>query len=456
MRILSLTAGAASMICGSCLRDNTLAAELTRRGHDVTLLPIYTPTHTDEQNVSEKRVFFGGISVYLQQYVPLLRRTPAVLDRLWDSTPILKLASRRSIKTDGRMLGELTISMLRGEHGHQRKELDKLVTWLKTHTSGFDVVNLPFALLIGLARPIRAALGAPIVCTLQGEDLFLEDLQEAYRREAIDLIKAQVREVDAFISVSDYYAHFASQYLGIDRHDIVSVPLGINMSDLERARVRGPIDPDEISPQWPPPQRPFTIGYFARIAPEKGLDRLATAYRILRRERGLPPSRLEAAGWMGDAHREYLKTIERDLQQAGLGGEFAYHGELNRLDKFKFLGGLDVFSVPAPYREPKGLPVLEAMACGVPVVQPAHGAFPEMIHKTGGGLLVPPEDPESLADSIWQLWQDPKLRATLGHRGQQGVRAHYTAQKMAEGVEKVYGQVMRKRMSHPLPESATV
>ena len=69
MKILSITAGAGDMYCGSCLRDNALAAELIARGHDVTLLPFYTPTLTDEPNVSAgSRVFFGGISVYLQQH----------------------------------------------------------------------------------------------------------------------------------------------------------------------------------------------------------------------------------------------------------------------------------------------------------------------------------------------------------------------------------------------------
>ena len=74
------------MYCGSCLRDNALAAELIARGHDVTLLPVYTPTLTDEPNVSAGRpVFFGGISVYLQQHFAFFRHTPWLLDRLWDS-----------------------------------------------------------------------------------------------------------------------------------------------------------------------------------------------------------------------------------------------------------------------------------------------------------------------------------------------------------------------------------
>ncbi len=74
------------MYCGSCLRDNALAAELLARGHDVLLTPVYTPTRTDERNVSGAHVFFGGISVYLEQHASIFRHTPRLLDRLWDST----------------------------------------------------------------------------------------------------------------------------------------------------------------------------------------------------------------------------------------------------------------------------------------------------------------------------------------------------------------------------------
>src|SRR6478609_632099 len=123
MRILQITAGAAGMYCGSCLRDNALAAEMLREGHDVTLIPLYTPTLTDEANVSFGKVFFGGISVYLEQHSALFRHTPWLVDKLWDSQFALKAAARSSISTNPKLLGELTVSTLRGEDGHQSKEI---------------------------------------------------------------------------------------------------------------------------------------------------------------------------------------------------------------------------------------------------------------------------------------------------------------------------------------------
>ena len=272
------------MYCGSCLRDNALATELISRGHDVTLLPVYTPTLTDEPNVSGDRVFFGGISVYLEQYVPLFRKTPRWLDRLWDSTSMLQLASKRSISTSPKMLGEMTVSMLKGESGFQRKEIAKLLDWLKDEGSP-DVISLPYTLLLGMARPIKEALGRPIVCTLQGEDLFLDGLQEPYQSQAKNLIRANIEYVDAFIAVSEYYGKFMPEYLGIPEEKIRVVPLGINLNGYEprvEARVR------ERS-------EPFTVGFFARIAPEKGLHVLADAYRRMRQSGDLADARLEAA-----------------------------------------------------------------------------------------------------------------------------------------------------------------
>ncbi len=426
MRILSLTAGAANMYCGSCLRDNALAAELMRAGHEVTLVPLYTPTLTDEPNVSRERVFFGGISIYLEQHAALFRKTPWLLDRLWDSRLALKAASKRSIAVDPRLLGELTVSILRGERGNQRKEIEKLLAWLAAGPAP-DVVNVPFSLLISLAKPLKQALKRPVCCTLQGDDLFLEGLPEPCRSEALSLIRANVEHVDAFLPVSRYYAEFMSGYLGIPRSKMWVVQLGVGAEDFPpRAPVRGGV---------------FRVGCLARVAPEKGLHVLCEAYHRMRRRPGCPPVRLDVAGYLGPEHKAYLAGIERQMRDWGLDGEFRYHGSPDRAGKIRFLAELDVFCMPAVYAEPKGLSVLEAMASGVPVVQPRRGAFPEMLETTGGGILVPPDDPEALADALLTVWRDPALAEELGRRGAAGVREHYSAARMAQRAAEVFARL---------------
>ena len=428
MKLLVITAGAAEMYCGSCLRDNALAAALMARGHDVVLMPIYTPTTTDETNVSQARVFFGGISVYLEQNVPLFRHTPALLDRLWDSSAVLRLASKKQIKIDPTFLGEMTVSMLKGADGYQRKEVDKMVRYLK-HESKFDVVNLPFALLIGLAKPIKDALGCPIVCTLQGEDLFLDQLHEPWKAQARELIRQAVPHVDHFIAVSEYYAKFMVQYFGIPPERISVVPIGINLGGHEAIEAR-------TAP-------PYTIGFFARIAPEKGLHVLCDAYHRLRHRPDVPETRLVAGGYLLEENREYLVGCQRRMRDWGLDGHFTYAGAPDREGKIALLRSFDVFSVPTTYADPKGLFLLEAMANGLPVVQPRHGAFPEIIDRTGGGVLVQPEAPDALADALFQLLTDRPKAAALGRAAADGVRAHYTVDQMAASAEQVYAKVTR-------------
>lgn len=423
MRILSITAGAAGMYCGSCLRDNALATELLKQGHEVLLVPIYTPTLTDEENVSMHRVFFGGISVYLEQHIPLFRHTPKLFDRLWDSEAALNMVARRSIAVAPRPLAELTISMLKGEDGYQRKELDNLINWLKAE-SQTDVVNLPNSLLIALAQPIKRELNVPVFCTLQGEDLFIEGLGEPYRSEALDLIRSNVRFVDGFLAVSDFYAERMCRDLGIPQSKMHVVPLGINFDGYEK-RTR------EASSE-------FVVGYLARIAPEKGLHMLADAYRLLRQRTPDRRLRLEIAGYLAPEHHEYLAGIERKIRDCGLEGEVHYRGVLDRDAKIAFLKGLDVMSVPATYDEPKGMSLLEAMAAGVPVVQPRRGSFTEIIERTGGGMLVDDCNAESVALGLQTMIESPSLAAELSERAFAGVRAHYSASSMARRAIEAY------------------
>jgi glycosyltransferase involved in cell wall biosynthesis len=428
MKILYLTGGAGQMYCGSCLRDNALATELLARGHDVTLLPVYTPTLTDEPNVSYDKVFFGGVSVYLEQYLPIFRKSPKWLDGIWDSKPMLSFASRRSISTSPKMLGEMTVSMLKGEAGFQQKEISKMLDWLNVEGKP-EVISLPYTLLLGLAKPLKEALDRPVLCTLQGEDLFLDGLEEPYRSESKQLISEHLKYIDAFISVSQYYAEFMPRYLGIPAEKIRVVPLGINL--------------EGYSKKERDPSQPFTIGFFARVAPEKGLHVLAEAYRYLRKNGRLENACLRAAGYLAPEHRSYLNEIQEAMNQAELGSEFKYEGVVDRQQKIAFLQSLDVLSVPATYNEPKGIFLLEAMACGVPVLQPRRGGFTEVVERTGGGLLVEPDNVDALAEGILKLATDTELRASLGQSGFQKVREHYSVSRMADSALTAYESVMR-------------
>ena len=425
MRITYITAGAGGMYCGSCIRDNALAAALMAQGHDVLLLPMYTPTLTDEENVSSERVFFGGVSVYLEQYLSVFRHTPWLLDRLWEAPWLIRAVSGRGLKTRPEELGELTVSVLAGPNGHQAKEIDKLVHWLK-HEPTPDVVDLSNSMLIALARPIKDALKVPVCCTLQGEDIFLGHLDEPYRAQALQLIRQSVAYVDRFLAVSDYYAERMCRYLGVPGAKVDVVPLGINVGGYE-PRSSADMRSDRC-----------VIGYFGRIAPEKGTHLLCEAFRQLRERGQYATTSIRIAGYVAPEHRPYLERLQRQVREWGLEADVTFQGTLDRAGKADFLRQLDLFAVPAVYDDPKGLALLEAMACGVPVVTPRRGTYTEMVERTGGGVLVPPGDIEAFVAALATLEADPVRRVQLGTAGAAGVRAYYTASGMAESAIGIY------------------
>lgn len=411
---------------------------LRKQGHDIVLQPLYTPTRTDEPNISEPHVLLNGISVCLDQEAAFFRKPRPLLDRLWDAPWMLKLASRTSIRVNPRLLGKMTVSMLRGEEGFQRKEIRKLTAWLAGQAPS-DIVILPNSLLLGLARPIRQALDRPVCCTLQGEDLFLRELSEPYRTQALDLIRASIDQADGFVAVSAYCAEYCCRWLGIPERKMQVVPLGINLEGYDAGRrVRG---------------NSFTVGFFARVAPEKGLHLLAESYRRLRRETDFGGAALEVAGYLAPEHRGYLRGIEQQMKDVGLSSEFRYRGALDRAGKIEFLRNLDILSVPSAYDEPKGMFLLEAMAAGAAVVQPRRGAFPEILEKTGGGILVEPDDAASLAQSIYRLWKEPEFTAELGRQGAQGVREHYSAAQMASRAARAYADIIECSKSATSPRN---
>jgi len=450
VRIAYVSAGAADMYCGSCLHDNTLVAALQRLGHDAVLVPTYTPLRTDEPGVAIERVFFGALNVYLKQIAPPLRRGWAGVERLLDRPGLLALVSRLGSATDPGRLGELTLSILRGEEGNQASELDKLAGWLRDSFRP-EVVHLTNSMFAGFARRLKAELGVPVVCSVQGEELFLDGLREPSRGEVRAALAERARDVDLFVAPSRFYADLMASYLQVERGRMAVVPLGIHLAghggghggggtaadgatgDAARTAVRGAGEP-------------WVVGYLGRIAPEKGLDLVAAAFRELAAALGGPGRvRLHVAGYLPPQHRGYLRGVERRLREWGLAGDYRYAGEVTREEKIAFLGGLDLLAVGTVYPEPKGLYVLEALANGVPVVAPRHGAFPELLAENGGGVLVAPGDPAALAAALGELLRDPGRRERLGRAGREAVHARYGDEAMAAATLVLYEGLVQGR-----------
>jgi glycosyltransferase involved in cell wall biosynthesis len=392
MRLLNLTPGTGNFYCGSCLRDAALMRALRRRGHDVTTVPLYLPLVTEDDEPAAP-IFFGGIHAYLEQKFPGIRRLPA-----WLNSPgLLRFAAGFANLTSAADHGAMTVSMLQGEHGRQAVELEKLIVWLRTQPKP-DVIHLSNSLLLGLARQLKAEFRAPVVCSLQGEDGFLDSLPEPFRSESWRLLRDRAADISLFIAPSRYYA----QRMKLE--PVTVIHNGIVTQDFPAAAPTAP-----------------TLGYLARLHPAKGLDQFTDAAAGLK-------CRVHIAGAMTRADAAFVRH-----QRAKLPGA-EWWPNLPRAGKIAFLRSLSVFSVPAPEGEAFGLYVLEALACGVPVVQPRHGAFPEIIEETGGGLLF---EPGGLRAAVESLLADPVQARQLGQAGAAAVREKFSIERMAQNVENV-------------------
>ncbi|MEW6071867.1 MAG: glycosyltransferase family 4 protein [Planctomycetota bacterium] len=432
MRIAHLSPGTGDFYCGTCLRDRTLVRALRGRGHEVEIVPLYLPAYGEDGTPSDDGpIHLGAINLYLAQKLSACRYLPRAVTGRLDSPALLRWVARRFPATDPALLGEMTVAMLEGEEGRLAPAIEALAASLAAGPP-FNVVLLSNALLAGVARRIAERTGAAVACTLQGENAFLDALPEPHRGLAWRTLAARARQVALFLAVSRHHAARMADRLGLPEARVAVVPNGIDVEDFS-ARAAG---------EAPSPP---ALGFLARLCAEKGLPLLVDAFLLLRERGRVPDLRLRAAGVLRAEDRVIVAALRRRLAAAGLAAATEFLPDVDPAAKRAFLASLSVLSVPASAEESFGLYLLEAMAAGVPVVQPRHAAFPEILAATGGGILCDPGDPRALAEAIEALLLDPPRARELGERGGRAVRERFTAQRMAREVEERLTEVVAAR-----------
>ncbi len=421
MRVMLLTPGTGHFYCGSCLRDDALGRGLRSLGHEVQSVPLYLPFQLERQG-PEAPVHMGGINVYLQQKSKIARYLPRFVANWLDRPSLLRWASQRGNMTDAKGLGPMTVSILRGESGRQATEIDKLTAWIATQPKP-DVVIISNAMLMGIVRRVRESIKAPIVVTLQGETPFLDSLAEVDAAAAWLALRERSKEVDGLIAVSKTYGDEMRRRLEVAPQKLHVVHNGIDVDQF--------ILPDTSSP------RPKTIGFLARMCEDKGLDTLVDAFITLKQRNSIPGLRLRVAGVQLAEDKAYVTELRQRIRSAGFINDTDFLPNVDRTAKVAFLHTLTALSVPARYQESFGLYLLEAMAAGVPVVQPRHAAFPEIIKATGGGILCEPEDSESLADALESVLSNDELHHKLSKAGHTSVTTNFTNEHMAQNVAQI-------------------
>ncbi|MGD2094756.1 MAG: glycosyltransferase family 4 protein [Phycisphaerales bacterium] len=428
MKIAQITPSAGdSFYCENCLRDLALVKAIRKSGHDITMIPLYLPPPVDESNLANKSpIFFGGINVYLQQKSGFFRKTPRWLDKLLDSPKLLSWVGRKAGMTSAKDLGQTTISMLRGERGLQIKELNRLLEWLDTQEHKPDIVCLSNILLAGLAKSIKQRLGVPIVCLLQDEDEFLDGLQSPYSEQAWQIISERTGDIDVFIAVSKYYADVMRKRLKLPEEKMHVVYTGISLDDYKS--------------QLSKPEVP-TIGFLSRMCSDKGLDVLVDAFIDLKKKAQLKNARLRITGGKRTDDEIFLDGIKQKLSSHNLINDVEFLHEFDKDAKLAFLRTISVLSVPETQPVAYGLYVIEALASGVPMVEPASGVFNELIEITGGGLLYEPNNKASLTAALESLLLKPDYAQKLGKNGQKAVFEKFNIEQTATEIMRIYGEV---------------
>lgn len=427
MRIAYIVPGfGGTFYCQNCLRDQMLGQHLRAAGHEVLMLPMYLPISTDTMG-GDIPVFYGAVNVYLKERVPLYRKAPAWLQQIMNAQPLLRLASGMSGSTDASGLEEMTLSVLQGKHGHQADELQRLVHWLQEQGRP-DVVHLSNALLLGLAREIKRTLQVPVFCTLQDEDSWIESMDETYRTQAWQEIHERARDVAGFIAVSEYYAQKFAQSARLPAERIHTIPLAVDVTRYTSSRL--PMDPP-------------CVGYLSRFSEKLGLGILVDAFLILKRE-NRPDLQLRLTGGMTGEDKQFVRSMEERLRTAGVRDDVYWEPWRFQDDLPDFLASLTLLSVPVPAGEAFGSYQLEALASGVPTVLPAVGGFPEITHKTGGGVVYSPNTPRELARTIDTMLSDPGRLARMAARGQQRVRSQFSIEKLVKKLLLLYSRPTEK------------
>lgn len=424
MKIVYLITGSGgSFYCGNCYRDMLYLRAIRKvPGITASAIPLYLPP--DKTNIEsglDKHVFFGAISMYLREKVPFFRNMPAFIDKIINAGPLLKLAASQAGTTRTEGLEELTLNMIEGDNAFRKKEVDRLVSYLMREGKP-DIIHLSNALIIGLARQLKKRMNVNIVCSLLNEDDWIDEMAEPYKDKAWKMIARESKNVDTFVTPSNYYKELFISRTGLPGTNIIIVPLGI--------------EPEKMLPSTRQSME-NAIGYFCRVSYMNGFDKLVDAFIRLKRG-SFPELTLHVCGGFTGDDKSFIAEQIQKLREQGFKSSVRIYPEFQGDNKLVFFNNVDVISVPVRKPDGYGLYILEANGAGIPVVQPATGAFPEIIDTTGGGITYFPDNSEELAMALTNLLTNKDLKKQLGDQGKKGVLEKLSLNKMSERLSEVY------------------
>jgi glycosyltransferase involved in cell wall biosynthesis len=412
--------------CQNCLRDGMLIRALHASGVDVTAIPVYLRPTADHQSWGQQTpLFFGAVDLYLLQKLPFLKTFPKWVNRLLRSPFITGIAARKSRSVRASGLEEMTLAMLQCDKPSHELELKELCDFVKG--CGADLLHISSPLLAGVGKAVQQRLSLPIVCSLQDEDSWVDTMDAWATDEIWQLMRSSAQMFDATIACSHYFKAIMQQRLGIDESKMSVIYPGIDTCAYAAASEK----PDSLS-----------VGYLSRMAESLGLETLVETFITIKKEPDMGMLRLRVCGGALGDDQPFLKRIRERLVDAGIENNVDFVESFDHTSRIAFLQSLSVMSVPVPRGEAFGMHQIEAMASGIPVVQPAVGAFQEVVTLTQGGVLYDPMDMGGLTRELLALLRNPADAAKLGRLGREGVATHFSIETTVEHTIEVYKGVL--------------
>lgn len=389
--------------CENCIRDCAFISGLTALGHQVTTLPMYLQPNNEGGTQSISPIFFGAIRLYLQVHITWLRKIPYSILRFLDHPYLLKLAANLAGSTRASGHEELTLSVLRGHNGPHAQEFVRLVTWITKKVKP-DLIIISNAFLLGIATTVKAYCRTPVICLLQDEHIWVDSCAHEYQSIIWHTIAKQSRYSDLFLTHSHWFADKTKLLTGISSHVI---PFGIDVSRYTKSAI---------------PNSDLLIGYLGRMSMDLGMGILSEAFTKLVKHRFSSPLGLAFCGGFTHDDQSFVK---KSLKEVSHKGKVIVQSDFGLASRVAFLAPLTLLSVPARQYMSCAPFIVEALACGVPVVQPDQGGFSEIVKATGGGLLYSPNNPDTLGGTLESLLKDKKKRMKLSKNGHQAVLKKY-------------------------------
>jgi glycosyltransferase involved in cell wall biosynthesis len=321
-----------------------------------------------------------------------------------------------------------------------------VLDFFRRQSGEYALVHANFFMSGMVAQRIKRALDIPFVITFHA----LGHVRRMFQGEADrfpvsrgEIEEALVRDADRIIAECPQDLDDLTQLYGARPGKVSVIPCGFDPAEL------APVGRDARRDLRIGPQE-FVILQLGRLVPRKGIETVIRALGALKRRHGIC-ARLVIVGGNSElpcaAATPEIGRLSAIAHDEGVLEQVLFTGRRRREALPSLYCAADVF-VTTPWYEPFGITPVEAMACGIPVVGSAVGGIKYTVVDGKTGFLVPPRDPDALADRLAALARQPELASSMGREGQRRARQLFTWRRVATQVAELYESML------PQPEVA--